>query len=221
MLVSDVIQRTLEPVSPETLLVDIFPERLPENLHFLPVVEGESFIGFLPLTDLEIDLDLHEKVKECDLETTNQSVSPNQHIFEVLVVFQKAALPVLPVLSEASRYEGIIQLDNVLTAIAESYAFQTEGGILVLSVKAIDYSLSEISRLVEANQGKVLAAIVEADPFTHEKMLVHLKINLPDLSRVISTFERYEYHILEVHHKSEVISLDQDRLAQLLKYLGI
>lgn len=221
MLVSEVIQRSIEPVSSETLLAEIFPEKFPESLQYLPIVDDDSFVGFLPLSDFELDLEIHEKVKECDLEITHQSVTPNQHIFEVLVIFQKAALPVLPVLSESSRYEGIIQLENVLTAVAESYAFQTEGGILVLSVKAIDYSLSEISRLVEANQGKVLAAIVEADPFTHEKMLVHLKINLSDLSRVISTFERFEYHILEVHHKSESNSLDQDRLAQLLKYLGI
>lgn len=221
MLVSEVIQRSIEPVSSETLLAEIFPEKLPESLQYLPVVDDESFVGFLPLSDFELDLEIHEKVKECDLEITNQSVNPNQHIFEVLVVFQKAALPVLPVLSESSRFEGIIQLENVLTAVAESYAFQTEGGILVLSVKAIDYSLSEISRLVESNQGKVLAAIVEADPFTHEKMLIHLKINLTDLSRVISTFERFEYHILEVHHKSEGNSFDKERLDQLLKYLGI
>lgn len=221
MLVSEVIQRSIEPLSPETLLVDIMPEKYPDDLQYLPVVDSEVFVGFLPTSDLELESELHEKVGDCDLEIVQQSVTANQHIFEVLVVFQKAALPVLPVLSETSRYDGIIQLENVMNAITDSYAFQAEGGILVLSVKAIDYSLSDISRLVESNEGKILAVVVEADPFTHEKLIVHLKINRTDLSHIISTLERFEYHILDVHHQSETTSLDQERLAQLLKYLGI
>lgn len=221
MLVSDVIQRSVEVLSPGTLLTDVFPEKYPDNLQYLPVVDNELFVGFLPVADIELDLELHEKVGECDLELVQQAVQINQHIFDVLVVFQKAALPVLPVVTDSSKYEGIIQLENVLNAIADTFSFQSEGGILVLSIKAIDYSLSEISRLVESNQGKVLAMLVEADPFTHEKLIVHLKINQTDLSRVISTLERYEYQILEAHHKSEATSLDQERLDQLLKYLGI
>jgi len=52
-------------------------------------------------------------------------------------------------------------------------------------------------------------------------LLVHLKINIPDLTRVVATLERFDYQVIEVHHKSEVTSLDQERLDQLMKYLGI
>lgn len=221
MLVSEVVQRSIVPLKPETLLVDVFPENYPENLTHLPVVDKEDFIGFLPTADLELELEIHERVGECDLERVTESISPGQHIFEVLVNFRKADLPVLPVFSDGKKYEGIIQLENVINAIADSYSFQSEGGILVLSVPAIQYSLSEITRLIESNEAKVFAVVVEADPFTHEKLIVHLKINKTDLSRIISTLERFEYHILDAHHQSETTSLDEERLAQLLKYLGI
>ena len=221
MLVSEVIQKSVAPVSMSTLLVDIVPENYPDNLLYLPVVEEENFKGFLSLTDLALDQELNETVGECDLEVVEQSASSGQHLFEVLRLFQKAALPVLPVLDAKSNYEGILQLDQVLNSLADSYAFETEGGILVISIEAIQYSLSDIARLIESNQGKILSVIVEADPFTHDKLLVHLKIDQTDLTRTVATLERFEYNIVEVHHKSETTSLDQERLDQLMKYLGI
>jgi len=221
MLVSEVVQKSVVPVSLSTLLVDINPENYPDNLQYLPVVEDEAFKGFLSLADLPLDQELNELVGQCDLEQVNESISPNQHIFEVMVLFQKSALSVLPVLDEEKRYEGIVQLDRILNILAGSYAFQSEGAILVLSVAAIDYSLAEISRLVESNQAKILAVMVEADSFTHDKLLVHMRINQPDLSRVVATLERFSYHVVEVHHTTEVTSLDQERLDQLMKYLGI
>ena len=221
MLVSEVVQKSVVPVSPSTLLTDVLIENYPENILYLPVVEENHFLGFLSLVDLELERELNDTVGQCSLDTTEVFASPGQHLFEVLVLFQKAALPVLPVLNEDSEFQGIISLDQLLHTLASSHAFQADGAVLVLSVEAIQYSLSEISRLVESNQGKILMVLVESDPFTHEKLLVHLKINLPDLSRVVATLERYEYQVVELHHKTELISLDQERLDQLMKYLGI
>lgn len=222
MLVSEVVQKSVVPVSPSTLLTDVLIENYPENILYLPVVEDDfHFLGFLPLIDLELERELNETVGQCSLDNTELFATPGQHLFEVLVLFQKAALPVLPVLNEDSEFQGIISLDQLLHTLASSHAFQAEGAVLVLSVETIQYSLSEISRLVESNQGKILTVLVESDPFTHERLLVHLKINLTDLSRVVATLERFDYQIAEIHHKTEMTSLDQERLDQLMKYLGI
>jgi acetolactate synthase small subunit len=105
--------------------------------------------------------------------------------------------------------------------LGDSFAFQNEGGVIVLSSMIRDYSLSEISRLVESNQAKILAVITETDPIEHQKLIIHLKINEKDLSRIVATLERFDYQVLEVHHKTEAITLDQERLDLLLKYLGI
>jgi DNA-binding MarR family transcriptional regulator len=100
-------------------------------------------------------------------------------------------------------------------------AFQSEGGILVIAVSVNDYSLSEISRLVESNQAKILSVIVESDPYSPQRLFVHLKINEKDLSRIVATLERFEYQVIEVHQTTNTISLDKERLDMLMKYLGI
>jgi acetoin utilization protein AcuB len=221
MLVSEVIKKNPSPLSPKDDLAELYWEDFEDGLSYVPVVEEDRFLGFLSLSNLEMEKEINQKVGQCTLELVEKPVSSGQHLFEVLVLFRKADLPILPVLGENGIYEGFILIDQVLAILADSFAFQTEGGVIVLTVKAQDYSLSEISRLVESNQSKILAVVVEADPFTHQRLFVHLKINEKDLTRIVATLERFEYQVVEVHHKSDSSSLDKERLDSLMKYLGI
>ena len=221
MLVEEIFQSSVSPLSPENKLADLFPEDFPDGIQFIPVIEEKKFLGFLPLENLDMDKEIYSKVGECDLEISSHFIHKGQHIFEAIPLFQKSGISVLPVLGIENEYEGVLRLDKVFEVIANSFAFQSDGGVIVLSVASISYSLSEISRLVESNQAKVLSVVVEADPIYTMDLFVHLKINQTDLSRVVATLERFDYKILEVHHKSDFTSVDQDRLDQLMKYLGI
>jgi hypothetical protein len=138
-----------------------------------------------------------------------------------LPFFEKTGLPVLPVLDAEMKFCGILDINRVARLFSSSYSFQTDGGTLVLSIPAIQYSLSELARLIEANQGKILSVILEADPVLNQNYLVHLKINQPDLSRIVATLERFEYNVLEVHQALEASSIDKDRFDQLMRYLRI
>lgn len=221
MLVSQVVIKGLAPLGPETLLSDVFPENYPDGITYAPVVQEDSFIGFLSLTDLEEELESHQKVGDCFLEPVAHSLREDQHIFEALPFFEKTGLPVLPVLDAEMRFCGILDINRVARLFSSSYSFQTDGGTLVLSIPAIQYSLSELARLIEANQGKILSVILEADPVLNQNYLVHLKINQPDLSRIVATLERFEYNVLEVHQALEASSIDKDRFDQLMRYLRI
>jgi hypothetical protein len=160
-------------------------------------------------------------VGDCALETVSLRLKENQHLFEAMPVFQKTGLSVLPVMDEKGEFDGVLILESLAKVISDSYAFQTDGGVLVLSIPAIHFSLSEISRLVEANQAKILSMLVESDPVVNQNYIVHLKINQPDLSRVVATLERFEFNVLEVHQSLEASSIDKDRFDQLMRYLGI
>ena len=58
-----------------------------------------------------------------------------------------------------------------------------------------DYSLAELSRLVEENNARILSSSVRQDPADVGKIKVTLKINLEDISSIVATFERFEYKI--------------------------
>lgn len=221
MIVSEVMQTRLPVLAPETELDSVVPEDYPSGIHYAPVVSEKQFLGFLFLDDLEAERDSYRTVGEASLEETDVRIDRNLHIFQVVPLFQKAGLPVLPVVDEKKEYSGVVLQDAVVSFLSRSYSFTTEGAVVVLSVPFNSYSLAEISRLVESNQAKILSSLVESDPHAGQNLLLHIKLNVEDASRVVATLERFGYQILDVFHKSETTSLDQERLDQLFKYLGM
>ena len=221
MLVSQYIQKGIPLLHPESELAEVFPEDFPEGISMAPVLKDGELLGFLDLADLEFEKETHRLVGECSIEPVQVKLKESQHLLESLPQFQKTGLSILPVVNSEGGFEGLLPFQSIARVMSESYAFQNDGGILVLSVPAIQFSLAEISRLIESNQAKVLSCILESDPAIGQNYLVHLKINQPDLSRIVATLERFEYHVLEVHQAMEASSIDKDRFDQLMRYLGI
>jgi len=221
MLVSQYIIRSLPELSGDIPLSEVYREDFPEDVAYAPVLVDGKFAGFLDLENLEIEKETKSQVSQCELELVNVRILETQHIFEIIPLFIKSGLSLLPVWNEEGETEGYISLNAVNQVIGGTHAFQIEGGILVLTVPAIHYSLSEISRLIEANQGKILAVVLETDPVLNQNYLVHIKVNQSDLSRIVATLERFEYHVLEVHQTMDASSLDKDRFDQLMRYLDI
>jgi hypothetical protein len=83
-----------------------------------------------------------------------------------------------------------------------------------------DYSLTEIARLVEENDAKILSASITSS-VSQEYSEVTLKINRQDLSAIIQTFERYDYTIKASYQKQRFSDSLQNRYEELMKYLNI
>ena len=63
-------------------------------------------------------------------------------------------------------------------------------------------------------------ALVTPDPET-ESIDLTLKINLNDLSRIIASFERHNYHVKEHYHHTEFKDDLKSRYDQLMSFLNI
>ena len=132
----------------------------------------------------------------------------------------KEKIAVVPVLDAQNHYMGVVSMMDVVRHYTDSGMLQGPGGLIVLEMNTNDYSLSKIANIVEEENGRILnASIASADD--KEKVYVTLKINLTDLSRVISSFERHSYHIKETHHQSEFMDDLKNRYDALMNYLNI
>jgi len=80
--------------------------------------------------------------------------------------------------------------------------------------------LSEISRIVESNDARILSSFVTSHKDSVQ-MEVTLKINKSDLSGIIQTFNRYNYTVSASFHESKHDELMHDRYEELMKYLNI
>ncbi|MBL0741795.1 CBS domain-containing protein [Chryseolinea sp. Jin1] len=189
--------------------------------NFLPVVDEGKLLGFISEEIILEANDIDKRVKDFNLVGQNCYVHLDTHFYDILKVAADNKLQVVAVLNDEQSYTGLITVQDTLTSFAQTAAVQLPGGILVLSMNHVDYSLAEISRLVEENHAKILSSIVKEDPLDPAKLRLTLKINQVDLSRVVATLERFGYKVIGRYHETKALGDEKDRIDMLLRYLDI
>ena len=186
----------------------------------LPVVNHEALLGLVTEQDLiESDIeDLPIGGIRLSLPATT-SVFEDTHFFEALKVAHLMNLDVLPLLdARDNSYVGAITYHDFLRHAAEVLGVSEPGGIIVLSIAPNNYSISEIGRICESNDAKILSLnLANAED---GKLLVTLKLNVRELSRVIATFQRFEYEIARVVFDTEQLDDYRESYENLLRYLN-
>src|SRR5690606_28824335 len=130
-------------------------------------------------------------------------------------------LTMVAVLDRENAYQGVVTIEDAITAFADTISIQTEGGVLILSMFMTDYSLYNIARVIESENAKVLSSFINSDPLDDSKIRVTLKIDKPELRHIRATLERFGYKVID-HYQEEVgVSREQDRLGNLLRFLDI
>ena len=191
------------------------------HLTQLAVVDERVFKGIIDEESILEKNNPNLPISEYPLSYKDVSVKSNSHYYDVINLASKNQLELVPVVGEANEYLGVISVNETSVAIAKMFASQGPGGIIVLAMKEIDYSLAQISRLIEANDTKVLSVFVTDDSKRNSYIKVTLKLNRVDLTRVIATLERYDYKIIAQFQETDVVNYDKDRLDMLFKYLNI
>jgi CBS domain-containing protein len=191
------------------------------KLNQLPVVEQSEFKGLVfedKLLDFP-DQDLH--LDTLPMEGKSCYVFENQHFLEALKIAQLNSSDIIAVCNTQNQYIGAISVADIATHLSSQYFVQQTGATLVLSMFERDYSLSELSRLIEANNIKILAIFLETDPSDMAKVLITIKLNQIDFTKVAATFERFNYSIVEYYGETSNTSSDLDRLGSFLRYLDV
>ena len=94
------------------------------------------------------------------------------------------------------------------------------GGIILLDINANDYSVSEISKIVESNEARILSLFVTSPKDTTELELT-IKINKTDITSIIRGFERYGYTIKASFQEDDKLKeWYNNRYELFLKYLN-
>lgn len=93
--------------------------------------------------------------------------------------------------------------------------------VIQLEMGAYDYSLSEIARIVEENDAKILGLAVDAIPEDPGRMVVTLLVNQPDSTAIVKSFYRYNYNILNTFSSPDENSDLLDRYSLLMRYMNI
>jgi len=194
-----------------------------DELHVshLPIVNNEKFLGLVSEKDIYELNDPDEPLGGYQLSLVRPYVHYDQHLFEVIRIMSNMELSLVPVLDEHENYLGCITQSRLLKEFGQLGSIDQPGGIIVLQMNITDYSLHEISRIVESNDAKILSSNVRT--FSESNMIeVTLKLNKIDVSPILQTFNRYEYQIsASFSEENNYDDLLKERFGSLMNYLNI
>lgn len=188
----------------------------------LPVIENRHYAGLITKEILELlPAASNKTLADVPLLHETLEIKENFHLYELARVAAELRLEILPVYDNDGQFKGMLNVREAAIDFIGKFAAQPIGAIIVLQIKAIDFSLAEISRLVESNEAKVMSMYTEADSIDANMMQVTIKVNTIDLTRIVATFVRFEIKVLATFHDYETQKFESHRIDHLLKYLEI
>lgn len=169
----------------------------------LPIVNNSVFLGLISDVDIYDLNKADEPLGNHSLSYDKPYVYEHQHIYDVIEVASRLKLTVVPVLNKEEEYQGLITQAELLGKFADLIAAHTSGAIIELELPPRDYSLSEIARIVEDADAKILSLYVSQRQ-GEELFTVAIKLNRTDLNAVLNAFERYEYAVKTTYAGSDI-----------------
>ena len=220
MLARELISDTILPI--KTSDTGMIALNLMEEFRVshLPIVNDNDFLGLISEADIYERGDYEEPIGNHKLGLYKPYIFFNQHVYDVIQQVHEQNLSLIPVLDHENHYMGSITLKCLVNYFARLTAVENPGGIIVLEMGARDYSLSEITRLIEANDSTIMSLYVYPVPDS-SRIEVTLKINRMDIGPIIETLYRYNYNIKASFFKGESSEALKDRYDALMKFINI
>lgn len=214
----DYLNNDFKPFKTSDLISDCqdFFAEMPYS-HFA-VLDENVYIGSVAADDVE-NFDSEKTVTEYKYGLEGFFARNTMLWIDVLEVFAKNESNVVPVLDENNIYLGYYQLADVVKFFNETPFLKEKGGVIIVEKPVLDYSFSQITQIVESNNGKLLGAFVSES--TVATVQVTVKIASGSINEIVQTFRRYDYDIISKHEEDNYLSALKERSEYLEKYLSI
>lgn len=221
MLVAEILNTEIAPLK-LTDPVSLAMAKL-ELLHinkFVVVDDENTLQGMLSVEALAEIVDENTLIKDLALDEL-VSVPSYQHIFETTRQMFAHELYLLPVADEEFKFLGFVRKREVLDALTDIFNLSAFGSVITIELQQMDYTLSDIVRIVETEGAKILGVAVQQPNTELNAIRVSIKLNLEDSSVVSAALRRFGYLIISEDQSESLENNFSDRADELIRYLDI
>ncbi|WP_421938647.1 CBS domain-containing protein [Pedobacter sp.] len=220
MFAEEIISNAILPLRTDDSVQKALDRMNEFKLKHLPVVNDGAYLGLVAEDDLinirdhKVDL-AHAGVNLLTVFTLNDA-----HTYDVIRLLSQLKLTAVPVLDQQKNYKGLISLSTLINAVAQQYAVNEPGGIIVLEIGNRDNSLAHIAQIVEADNAQILSSYVNSFEDS-TRLEVTIKVNKTEITGLVASFERYDYQVKEVYNNTQVDNGTQERYDSFMNYLNV
>lgn len=190
------------------------------KLKHLPVVNEGIFMGLVSEDDL-LNIHNHDTLlNDASVNLITVFILNDAHTYDVIRIMSQLKLTAVPILDQQKNYLGIVAVNDVIGAVAQQYAVNEPGGIIVLEISNRDNSLAHIAQIVEADNAQILSSYVNSFEDS-TRLEITLKINKTEITSLVASFERYDYQVKEVYNNTQIDDGSQERYDSFMNYLNV
>ncbi len=194
MLTRELLSQTLPHLRLEDKVYQALQLMNDNHVTHLPITDGEKFIGIISEEDLLQAENDHSELSSLQQSFFDISVKEDEHFLRAVQLAADSGLSVVPVVNGENELVGTVAYNELLKFSSEFMSLSEPGGLIVLEMDNNHYSFNEVSKLVETNDAQITQLNTTTDPETGI-MLVTIRINKPEVSDIVATFQRYEYNV--------------------------
>lgn len=203
-----------DPVSKALGLINDF------RVTHLPVVADDKYLGLVSEDDL---MDAEEAKMPIELIQESfiyAAVKDNEHFLNAVKCSSQFDTTVVPVINEEKELIGVITTNDLLKTLGNFSGTNEIGGIIVLEMERSQFTISEISRIVESNDATIYHLNTTIDPDTG-MFTVTIHVNKKEISAIVATFERYEFEVIYYFGNENFENEIHSNYRHLMNYLDI
>ena len=216
--INDYINNDFKALNSQETIADVQDFFADVSYSHFSVVEEGVYIGCIAADDVDT-FDSDKKIIDYKYALEGFFARKNMIWLDVLEVFAKNHSNVVPVLDEENKYSGYYELEDIVRFFHETPFLKEQGGIIIVEKSMDDYSMSQITQIVESNNGKLLGLFISEA--TANKVQITIKIAMGGMNEIIQTFRRYNYEIMSEHQEDNYLNSLKERSEYLDKYLNI
>jgi DNA-binding NarL/FixJ family response regulator len=141
------------------------------------------------------------------------------HPLECVRKFQQAESNILFLVTNG-QYLGSVTQASIFDYFQDKIEFTPEQSILELSIESTNFSIADITRIVESESAQVTYFSAKEDMNLGLK-LITITVNKSDIQRIVGILENKEYQVLQIFNEGKSNHHLQDRYEHLMHYLNI
>lgn len=188
------------------------------NFSHFPIIEDSVYIGSIAADDVE-NFDSDKTVSNYRYALEGFFARTDMIWIDVMEIFARNHTNIMPVLDEKNVYAGYYEINDVIKFFTETPFLKELGNVIIIEKPVADYSMAQITQIIESNNGKLLGAFISNS--TIDKIQITVKISLGTINEILQTFRRYDYEIISDHQEDNYLTSLKERSDYLDKYLNI
>ena len=219
MIAAELISDIVSPVKTSDTGEEVLTMMNIYHVRHLPIVNNEQLLGVISEDDI-LSQDIDAAVGSYSLSMRRPFVDIHTNIIEMMNIMAEYNLSILPVVDQQNNFKGMVLLEDIILYFSKSATFHQPGGVIIIEINRQDYSLVELSRIIESESAAIIGLFIY-EHTNPNSITLTLKLNTINLAHILAALERYSYNVQASFSEDGIVDTNHDRYDSLMKYLNV